>query len=92
VPALLRGITVPGRPNVWKPEIPQDAKLLPLLNRYCFRCHSSINFHVFEKEAVCDRRSDMVSYVDLAIMPQDRKLSRAVIEDLIRSLNNIACK
>jgi hypothetical protein len=56
-----------------------DAQVLPLLNRYCFRCHSSIAYHVFDKEAVLDRKESMVDRLNLSIentfaMPQDRDL------------------
>ena len=31
-----------------------DQQLLTLLSRYCFRCHSSIRYNVFDKEGVAD--------------------------------------
>ena len=37
-------------------DTPEDRALLGQLNRFCFRCHSSVAYHVFDKEAVFQRR------------------------------------
>lgn len=34
-----------------------DAEAVGLLNRYCFRCHGTIKFNVFDKKEVMDRRA-----------------------------------
>jgi hypothetical protein len=62
-----------------------DAELLGLLNRYCFRCHSTIRYHVFDKAAVLDRRARMISRIMSTgpdVMPQDRKLTENVKDRL----------
>jgi hypothetical protein len=63
----------------WIKTNPIDAQLLPLLNTYCYRCHSSLRYHVFDKELVKTRRTAMVNRLTLATtekaaMPQDRDL------------------
>ena len=52
-----------------------DENLLPLMNQYCFRCHSSVRFHVFQKQAVIQRKPGILARVRSGNMPQDRKLS-----------------
>jgi hypothetical protein len=63
----------------WNKANPIDRQLLPLLNRFCFRCHSSIKYHVFDKERVLDLWELMVDRLELDTsdeyaMPQDRDL------------------
>ncbi len=50
----------------------EDAALLADLNRLCFRCHSSLAYHVFDKEAVLARRKVMLILVKQGFMPPDR--------------------
>src|SRR5262249_24050123 len=38
--------------NPWKPGNENHRKLLYFLNRYCYRCHSSVKYNVFERQAV----------------------------------------
>jgi hypothetical protein len=73
----------------WSKENQVDRQLLPLLSRYCFRCHSSVEYHVFDKDAVLDRTGRMVSRLKLPFntsraMPADRnmRLSPAASRDL----------
>jgi hypothetical protein len=42
----------PSGGQQWTKDNPIDRQVLPLLNRYCFRCHSSIAFHMFDKDLV----------------------------------------
>jgi hypothetical protein len=72
-------------------DTPEDRRLLNDLNRYCFRCHSSVAYHVFDKEAVFRRRASMARRVELGPlrpggMPQDRTLDGVVATDLARRL------
>jgi len=39
--------------------LPNEAEALDLLNRYCFRCHGTIKFNVFDKGAVKQRRQQI---------------------------------
>lgn len=85
VPAIRRGFAnQPGEP-VWTPGAAPDEALLPLLNRHCFRCHSSVRFHVFDKRAVTDRKRSIPSFVDSGYRPQGRVLDQTT-KDRIRAL------
>jgi hypothetical protein len=71
-----------------------DRALLGALNRYCFRCHSTVAYHVFDKEAVYERRRAMARRLELGRlrpggMPQDRTLDVTLIQDLARRLRAI---
>jgi hypothetical protein len=64
-------------------DTPEDRALLRQLDRFCFRCHSSVAYHVFDKEAVFQRRDGMARRVERGPlrpggMPQDRTLEPAV--------------
>jgi len=48
VPPLRRGIGA----TKWNAARELDAQLLPLLNRYCYRCHGSIGYNVFDRGEV----------------------------------------
>jgi hypothetical protein len=41
-----------GQGNVWNPSNAEEQELLGLLNHYCYRCHSSIRYNVFDKDGV----------------------------------------
>jgi len=65
--------------DIWKESNQTDKTLLPLLNRYCYRCHSSLKFNIFDKPAVVIRAGTILKYMNRAIddplkMPQDRNL------------------
>ncbi|MEA2572280.1 MAG: hypothetical protein QOI24_4281 [Acidobacteriota bacterium] len=89
VPPLRRGFVAQAGDKNWTAEEPVDRELLPLLNQYCYRCHSSVVYHVFQKQAVFDDRGTLASYVDAGIMPQDRKLDAATKAKLIDLLNRM---
>ena len=60
---------------MWNANASPDKELLPLLNQYCFRCHSSVDYHVSQKKAVIQQQGTILSFIDYGIMPQDRDLS-----------------
>ena len=73
-----RNIAAPTEPQ-WSRANQVDAQVLPLLNRYCSRCHSSLRYHVFDKPAVIEKKTGMVERLQKAVtdplsMPQDRDL------------------
>jgi hypothetical protein len=79
----------------WKADNPIDKELLPLLNRYCYRCHSSLKYSIFDRPAVVRRRDTILKYMNLAIddpkkMPQDRNIEnspdRQTILKLVQAL------
>ena len=62
--------------------------LLGVLDQYCFRCHSSVLYSVFDKQGVIDRKDDIAEYVqlpssDIDHMRQGRKLDGKTIEDIV---------
>lgn len=81
--ALPAPATNPGA-RVWNRGTPTDEPLLRRLNQFCFRCHSSLKYHVFDKEAVFDRKDRIDDYVSSGFMPQDRKLDLAVKQELLK--------
>lgn len=75
----------------WKADNPIDKELLPLLNRYCYRCHSSLKYSIFDRPAVVRRRDTILKYMNLAIddpkkMPQDRNLDSSPDKQTILKL------
>jgi hypothetical protein len=77
----------------WSANNETDAKLLPLLNRYCFRCHSSIRFHIYQKASVLELKQRMITRLSSEeagfFMPQDRKLPDSVKNEIIQLLNDL---
>jgi hypothetical protein len=88
VPPLLRGFGT----NPWKDGATPDTELLPLLNQYCFRCHSSVRYHVFDRAAVLSKKSSILARVKSGNMPQDRNILDKPVKDkivkLMEQLNN----
>jgi len=75
-------------------DTPEDRALLGQLNRFCFRCHSSVAYHVFDKEAVFQRRESMARRADRGPlrpggMPQDRTLDPGASADLAARLRRM---
>lgn len=63
----------------WQVERMPDKELLPLMNQYCFRCHSSLKFNIFDRLAVKSRKGRILNFLDRPVtqkfhMPQDRVL------------------
>lgn len=89
VPAIGRGFGS----EIWSENNENDKKLLPLLNQYCFRCHSSIKYHVFDKAAVRANAGLMIDYIDPddgdPVMPQDRRLNCRKIARLRQLLEKL---
>lgn len=88
-PPLERGFAETGGDPVWTAGADPDQQLLPLMNQYCFRCHSSVRFHVFQKKAVIDRKSRIIARVTSGNMPQDRKLPDATKDLLLQLINKL---
>jgi hypothetical protein len=92
VPPLGRGFAEAAGDPIWTAGADPDEKLLTLLNQYCFRCHSSVRFHVFQKQEVIKRKPGtfgILGRVTSGNMPQDRRLTDKTkndILDLIRKL------
>lgn len=74
-----------------KPWLESEAKGVELLNRYCFRCHGSVRFSIFDRQAVVDRAgilrqrikpSQQQAKVPGFKMPPDRTLDAGEVEAL----------
>jgi hypothetical protein len=79
--------------RVWT-NTQSDVRLLTLLNQYCYRCHSNVAYHVFDKQAVFVRRNNMIRRIKSGPqnpggMPQDRRLPAPVAEELIKLLSGM---
>jgi hypothetical protein len=78
---------------VWK-NTKDEVHLLEVLDHYCFRCHSSVLYNVFDKQAVLDERASMIVKVqrpstNVQHMPQGRVLDSTTIADLVTYLKNL---
>ena len=65
----------PGAPEkkTWREKNPDEVELLTRLNRYCFRCHSSIKFGVFAKWSI----PPFASLIQrLSIPPNDKQFGK----------------
>lgn len=72
-----------GADPVWKAGTSPDQDLVPMLNQYCFRCHSSVIYHVFDRKAVVAKKGSITFKVTNGTMPQDRKLDAATKQKLL---------
>lgn len=80
----------------WSAQSPGDTEVLQLLNRYCFRCHGTIKFNVFDKAAVQSRRAQIRSRLQPLpeqlradpgfLMPPDRSMDATDLKRLLEVL------
>ncbi len=92
VPPLRRGFFETAGDPVWTDGAIPDKDLLPLLNRYCFRCHSSVRFHVFQKKVVLQKKGSIIGRLQStssARMPQDRVLDATTIKTIVDLMNQL---
>jgi len=78
---------------------PTEADGLSRLNRYCFRCHGSVRFSVFDRQAVVERAGIMRQRINPSQaqiresstfkMPPDRTLDFSEIQALDEFLKNL---
>lgn len=80
----------------WNTDLEPDRELLPLLNQYCYRCHSTIRYSLFDRDAVFDNLDEIKERLRInpkspvererqRRMPQDRLFS----EEQIRRLETL---
>jgi len=73
----------------WAEGRDPDRELLPLMNQYCYRCHSSVRFSIFDRPLVQGKRTIIKIRLDATDpakwMPQDRQLS----DDLKKQLKTL---
>ncbi|MDI1446419.1 hypothetical protein [Polyangium sp. 6x1] len=96
--AIAPALQGPGPGLQWVRSSSEDVELLGLLNRYCFRCHGSIRFSVFNKTEVARRRLDIrmrlrpkpaQAEIEGYQMPPDREIPPADLERLVTLVNNL---
>lgn len=87
---IKRGLEVTAG-QVWSAANADDEKLLGLLNRYCFRCHSSLKWSVFDRSALFQngRKITIPAFVGINFMPQGRLVPPADKDDLIKYVEAI---
>lgn len=78
---------------------PSEAEGLARLNRYCFRCHGSVRFSVFDRQAVIERAGIIRQRINPSRaqiresstfkMPPDRTLDSSEIQALNEFLKNL---
>jgi hypothetical protein len=93
-PYSVRGI---GKES-WNAANVDEMKLLRLLDNHCFRCHSSLRYNVFDKEAVGQRKVVIEAFLNAKLpdgnggslpgnfMPQGRVLSADEKNEILRLL------
>jgi hypothetical protein len=68
---------------------------LQLLDRYCFRCHSSMYYDVFDRTAVIKEKGSsgnpgpLILYVSSGFMPQGRKIGQQEKDQFVNYLKNL---
>lgn len=72
-----------GAGPTWDRAAEPDRTLLPLLNQYCYRCHSSIIYSLFDRHEVACRKARILNRLNrppgsAGAMPQDRVLDPSV--------------
>jgi hypothetical protein len=72
----------------WSDSNPVDKDLLPLMNQYCYRCHSSVRYSIFDRELVWKKRVVIPIRLNSPDkekwMPQDRELTPTIKEKILK--------
>src|SRR5262249_30505317 len=85
-PPTARGFSTTAGP-IWQAS---EANGLRLLNRYCFRCHGSVSFSVFDRPTVVGNAGLIIQHIDPNAqqqridgwkMPPDRQLPQQDLND-----------
>jgi hypothetical protein len=79
---------LPSAGAAWDSNVEVDKQLLPRMNQYCYRCHSSIAYNIFDRPEVACRKSTIRTYLNLdpgnpKHMPQDRVLDKTVQDEFL---------
>lgn len=89
VPPIQR--TIGGAPQ-WSADNQGEAAALETMNQYCYRCHGTVKFSVFNKQATWERRANITQRLapDAILglrMPPDRELPKDKRDQLLKSFN-----
>lgn len=91
--------TTPGAGPAWDRDAEPDRQLLKAMNQYCYRCHSSIIYSVFDRPQVACRKGKIKDFLnrppgDKKYMPQDRVLAadlKSTLLELVSGLPDGPC-
>ena len=89
IPPIRRAI---GKTPQWNPQSTNDVLVLESLNQFCYRCHGSVKFSVFNKQSVISRKAFLKERISPEApigvkMPPDRPLPeevRKLLTELIK--------
>ena len=73
----------------WDRANVDDQKALGYFNRYCFRCHGSMYYSVFDKKSVLTRKASIQRRVRSGMMLQGRTLDQAERESFVSALDRV---
>jgi hypothetical protein len=90
---------LPGAGPAWSRDAEPDRRLLRAMNQYCYRCHSSIVYSIFDRPQVACRKGKITAFLNLSpgnsrYMPQDRVLApdvKKTLLDLVAGLPGGPC-
>lgn len=60
----------------WVSLLRKDKELLGMLNRYCYRCHGTIRFDIYNRSQVVTMADRAIRQINLGLMPLDRQRDR----------------
>lgn len=82
-----------GKEPRWSAQNPEEAKALEVLNQYCFRCHGTVKFSIFNRQAMAtpEMKATLEQRIksDAAVgirMPPDRPLEEDARSVILRVL------
>ena len=92
-----RAIPTPPATQTWVKGNPDDESILPLLSQYCYRCHGSVSFNIFDKGAVLGNAFKMKTRIEFdynahpadrrVAMPPDREMPASDKTNILNFLN-----
>jgi hypothetical protein len=88
VPPLKRTI---GAAPQWSGDDANEVAVLETMNQYCYRCHGTVKFSVFNKKSLLENRDKLLQRLDPDAevglkMPPDRDLPKEKRDLLLKSL------
>jgi hypothetical protein len=83
-----RGFASAGPDDAWPASQENDARL-KLLERYCYRCHSTLGFNVFDRSFVLSNKSTMIQFLKSGCMPRDRQLDQDTVKMLSQAITDL---
>jgi hypothetical protein len=83
-----------GASPAWNRDAEPDKRLLVMMNQYCYRCHSSVIYSIFDRPEVACRKVKINNFLNLTpgdakYMPQDRVLDPSVKATLLELISKL---